>query len=105
VPEQLAAGGVDRAHSSSPFNIKVESFTMRDFTEPEVAELYAQHTAETGQGFEPDALAEAFALTEGQPWLVNALAPQATEVIVPDRARTPTSTASPNACASRGFGP
>ena len=87
---KLASGGVDRAHSSSPFNIKVESFTMRDFTAGEVAELYAQHTAETGQRFEDDAVALAFELTQGQPWLVNALARQLTEVFVTDRARAVT---------------
>ena len=81
---------VDRAHSSSPFNIKVESFTMRDFTAAEVAELYAQHTAETGQPFDDAAVARAFELTRGQPWLVNALARQATEVFARDRSRTVT---------------
>jgi len=84
---KLASGGVDRSHSSSPFNIKVESFTMRDFTAAEVGELYAQHTAETGQRFEDDAVAKAFELTQGQPWLVNALARQVTEVFVTDRTR------------------
>ncbi len=84
---KLAAGGADRAHSSSPFNIKVESFTMRDFTEAEVGELYAQHTADTGQRFEPEAVARAFELTRGQPWLVNALARQLVQVLVRDRAR------------------
>ena len=84
---KLAAGGADRAHSSSPLNIKVESFTMRDFTEAEVGELYAQHTADTGQRFEPEAVARAFELTRGQPWLVNALARQLVQVLVRDRAR------------------
>lgn len=87
---KLTSGDVDRAHSSSPFNIKVESFTMRDFTAEEVAELYAQHTAETGQRFDADALATAFALTQGQPWLVNALARQVTGVFVTDRTQAVT---------------
>jgi hypothetical protein len=82
---KLVSGGIDCAHSSSPFNIKVESFTMRDFTVGEVAELYAQHTAETGQCFEEAAVAKCFELTQGQPWLVNALARQAVEVVVYDR--------------------
>src|SRR5436305_8222488 len=72
--------------TSSPFNIKVESLTLPNFTAAEVAELYAQHTAETGQPFTPEARAFAFELTRGQPWLVNALARQAVEVLVPDRA-------------------
>jgi hypothetical protein len=32
-------------------NIKVESLTLRNFTAAEVAELYKQHIAETGQVF------------------------------------------------------
>ncbi len=79
----------ERAHlgTSSPFNIMVRSLTLRDFTEEEVAELYAQHTRDTGQRFEPEALARAFELTQGQPWLVNALARVAVEELVPDTAR------------------
>ena len=82
---KIASGGSDRLHTSSPFNIKLESLTMREFTAGEVAELYAQHTADTGQAFEPSAVARAFELTLGQPWLVNALARQAVEELVPDR--------------------
>ena len=37
--------------TSSPFNIKVESLTLPNFTADEVAELYGQHTADTGQLF------------------------------------------------------
>lgn len=71
--------------TSSPFNIKVESLTLRNFTAEEVAELYDQHTVETGQVFTTEAKALAFHLTRGQPWLVNALARQAVEVLQPDR--------------------
>ena len=74
-----------RLGTASPFNIKVESLTLNDFSLEEVAELYAQHTADTGQRFEPDAVARAHELTQGQPWLVNALARQAVEVLRPDR--------------------
>jgi hypothetical protein len=49
----------------------VESLTLRNFNEPEVAELYQQHTTDTGQIFEPEAIELAFDLTQGQPWLVN----------------------------------
>lgn len=83
---KVASGGSDRLNTSSPFNIKVESLTMRNFTADEVAELYAQHTAETGQRFEPGAVVRAFELTRGQPWIVNALARQVVQVLVPDRA-------------------
>jgi hypothetical protein len=72
--------------TSSPFNIKVESLTLPNFTEDEVVELYGQHTADTGQPFTAEASSRAFELTRGQPWLVNALARQAVEVLVPDGA-------------------
>ena len=84
---KVASGGGDRLNTSSPFNIKVETLTLRNFTAEEIAELYQQHTDDTGQLFEADAVAAAFALTQGQPWLVNALARQLVEVVVPDAAR------------------
>src|SRR5262249_10295673 len=70
---------------SSPLNIKVESLTLRNFIAAEVAELYDQHTADTGQAFTAEAKELAFALTRGQPWLVNALARQAVQILVTDR--------------------
>lgn len=77
----------DSLGTSSPFNIKVESLTLRNFTAEEVAELYEQHTAETGQVFTPEAKALTWELTRGQPWLVNALARQLVETVVLDRSR------------------
>jgi len=67
--------------SSSPFNIVTKSLSLRNFTKAEVAELYAQHTAETGQVFEPQAAAHVFEQTQGQPWLVNAIARECVEEI------------------------
>jgi hypothetical protein len=64
--------------TASPFNIKDRSLTLRDFDEPEVRELLAQHTEETGQRFSAEAQAELFEQTQGQPWLTNALAAQLT---------------------------
>ncbi len=61
----------------SAFNIKSESLRLLDFTKKDVRELYLQHTAATGQKFDDDAIAYAFEVTQGQPWLVNALAYQA----------------------------
>jgi hypothetical protein len=58
----------------SAFNIKAESLRLGDFTQQEVETLYTEHTQETNQPFTPDALATAWDLTQGQPWLVNALA-------------------------------
>ena len=57
----------------SAFNVKAESLRLGDFSRPEVEALYRQHTDETGQAFTPEALARVWELTEGQPWLVNAL--------------------------------
>ena len=83
---KVASGSDGRLGSASPFNIKSESLTLRNFTRDEIAELYGQHTAETGQVFLPEAIDRAFYFTQGQPWLVNALARQLVEVLVPDPA-------------------
>jgi len=72
--------------TSSPFNIKVESLTLSNFTAAEVAELYGQHTADTGQVFSAEATELAWGLTRGQPWLVNALARQVVTKEAPDPA-------------------
>ena len=81
---KVASGGSDRLNSSSPFNIKVESFTLSNFTFKEVQKLYHQHTEATGQNFTTDAIERAFYLTDGQPWLVNAIARQVTEYLAKD---------------------
>ncbi|WP_211941704.1 ATP-binding protein [Cylindrospermopsis raciborskii] len=81
---KVKSGGSERLNTSSPFNIKAESLTLNNFTLPEVEELYLQHTQATGQVFTPEAIYRAFYLTDGQPWLVNALARQATQVLVKD---------------------
>jgi hypothetical protein len=60
--------------TTSPFNITAEAQTLTAFAAAEVVELLAQHTAATGQRFEPDAAARIFELSQGHPWLVNALA-------------------------------
>ena len=69
--QQAFAGG-------SPFNIKVESLRLGDFTEADVRNLLEQHTTETGQRFEEDCFPLIWEYTEGQPWLVNALAYEVT---------------------------
>ena len=58
----------------SAFNIKARSMRLDDLSREEVPALLAQHTEETGQGFTSDALETIWARTQGQPWLVNALA-------------------------------
>ena len=76
-----SAGDVDPARlgTSSPFNVKVESLRLADFSRDDVEELLAQHTAETGQAFSEAARARIWDLAVGQPWLTNALARQVVE--------------------------
>ncbi|MFZ4557852.1 MAG: ATP-binding protein [Pseudanabaena sp.] len=83
---KYASGGSDRLQSSSPFNIKVQSFTLSNFTLEDVNRLYKQHTEATGQIFTPEAVDLAFHLTQGQPWLVNAIAKEIVEYITKDPA-------------------
>jgi len=81
---KVASGGSDRLNTASPFNIKVRSLTLRDFNAIEVGQLYQQHTDDTGQIFTIEAIETAFDLTQGQPWLVNALAKEIVEEMVTD---------------------
>jgi hypothetical protein len=53
--------------------VKAESLRLGDFTRTDIETLYRQHTEETGQVFTPEALTHMWELTQGQPWLVNAL--------------------------------
>ena len=61
----------------SAFNISAASLRLGDFERAEVEALVGQHTAETGQEFEPAAVERVWTQTQGQPWLVNALCAQA----------------------------
>ncbi len=61
----------------SAFNIKAESLKLPNFSREQTRDLYLQHTQETGQQFTDEAINYAFEQTQGQPWLVNALAYQA----------------------------
>lgn len=72
----------------SAFNIKAESLRIGDFNQREMEQLYHQHTLETGQIFEETALDLAWELTQGQPWLVNALGYEVTFKIAEGRNRT-----------------
>jgi type II secretory pathway predicted ATPase ExeA len=62
--------------TTSPFNITAETQTLAPFSAGEVGELLGQHTAATGQPFEAEAVTRVHALSQGHPWLVNALADQ-----------------------------
>ena len=80
--------GREMITGGSAFNIRAESLRMGDFTRAEVEELYQQHTEATGQIFEAEALALMWELTQGQPWLVNALAYEVTYKLENGRDRT-----------------
>ena len=69
--EQALFGG------GSAFNVRAESLRLRDFSREEVKLLLAQHAEETGQAFTAEAGQQLWRLTEGRPWLVNALAYEA----------------------------
>ena len=60
--------------SVSPFNIVAKSLRLRDFSRQQVESLLGQHTEDTGQRFAPAAVEKVWEQTQGQPWLVNALA-------------------------------
>ena len=71
----------------SPFNVKVASITLRNFNRDEIAELVQQHTDDTEQRFEPDAVDRVWYWTAGQPFLVNALARICVMELCSDRAQ------------------
>ncbi|MCL1966494.1 MAG: ATP-binding protein, partial [Fibromonadales bacterium] len=74
-------GDSETLGSSSPFNIVTESLNLKNFIIEEVIELCSQHTQETGQVFEPQATDYIYEQTQGQPWLVNAIARECVEKI------------------------
>ena len=51
---------------------------LGNFSKEEVHELYMQHTQDTGQQFDEACFPMIWEATEGQPWLVNALAREVT---------------------------
>lgn len=77
---RLEAGTAPPRRDFSFLNFTVESLALPNFTAEETASLCRQHQQSTGQVFEEQALQRLFALTQGQPWLVNALARSLVEV-------------------------
>ncbi|MFI6522900.1 hypothetical protein ACIBF1_45610 [Spirillospora sp. NPDC050679] len=76
VPDCRASlgGDPDRPGTSALFDISAASLRIGEFSFAQVADLYGQHTAATGQRFTDDAVRRAFEASRGQPWLVNSLA-------------------------------
>ncbi len=73
--------------TTSPFNVTAELVTLASFTRDEVGELLGQHTTATGQRFEGEAVERVWFLSQGQPWLVNALADDAVDRLERDRSK------------------
>lgn len=57
---------------------------LRNFHEAEVHDLCGQHTQDTGQQFAAEVVHALFDLTQGYPWLENALAQEMVERVVPE---------------------
>ena len=68
----------------SCFNIKAKSVRLGNFTLQNVSELFSQHEAERGQKLVPGLVEKIFELTQGQPWLCNALGEQMCFELFPD---------------------
>ncbi|GHT28238.1 hypothetical protein FACS18942_08490 [Planctomycetales bacterium] len=62
----------------SPFNIKSDSAVISNFSQENVAQLFAQHSEETGQQITQEALDYVWEQSKGQPWIVNSLFQRAT---------------------------
>jgi len=85
---RIQTSGQEIITGGSAFNIKDKSLRLGDFTKEEVIELYTQHTSETGQKFQPECFDMVFQYTNGQPWLVNAIAREVTEDMEENRDRS-----------------
>ncbi|MBQ7495944.1 MAG: ATP-binding protein, partial [Bacteroidaceae bacterium] len=68
--------------------IKAESLRLGNFTKEEIRALYLQHTHETGQQWDEQCFPMVWEATEGQPWLVNALAHEVTWKMKENRNRS-----------------
>jgi hypothetical protein len=82
------ADGRDAITGGSAFNISAKSLRLGDFTREDIAALYHQHTNETGQRWADGVTDVVWELTQGQPWLVNALAHETTWEMRPNRDRS-----------------
>ena len=73
VHKEIITGG-------SAFNIKAESLCLGNFSQEDIRHLYNDHTLETGQEFAEECFEPVWRYTQGQPWLVNALAYEVTHI-------------------------
>lgn len=89
---RIVLSNQDIVTGGSAFNIKATSLRLGNFSQEEIHELYMQHTQETGQQFDESCFPLVWEATEGQPWLVNALANEVTWNMKENRDRTVTIT-------------
>ena len=89
---RIVLSNQDIVTGGSAFNIKSESLRLGNFSKEEIRELYMQHTRETGQQWDEACFPMVWQATEGQPWLVNALAHEATYRMKENRDRSVTIT-------------
>ena len=89
---RIVLSNQDIVTGGSAFNIKATSLRLGNFTKEEIRELYLQHTQETGQQWDEGCFPMVWEATEGQPWLVNALAREVTYEIRENRVRSVTIT-------------
>ena len=85
---RIVLSNQDIVTGGSAFNIKTESLRLGNFSKEEIHELYMQHTQETGQPFDEACFPLIWTATEGQPWLVNALAREVTYKMRENRDRS-----------------
>jgi len=85
---RIQTSGMDIITGGSAFNIKAESLRLGNFSKEDIRNLYNQHTTETGQVFTDEALDLVWLQTDGQPWLVNALANEVTSKMEENRDRS-----------------
>ena len=85
---RIVLSNQDIVTGGSAFNIKAASLHLGNFSPEEVHRLYMQHTAETGQEFDEACFPMIWQATEGQPWLVNALAYEVTMNMKENRDRS-----------------
>ncbi|MBP3738047.1 MAG: ATP-binding protein, partial [Muribaculaceae bacterium] len=85
---RIVLSNQDIITGGSAFNIKAKSLRLGNFTLDEIRTLYGQHTAETGQRFDEGCFPLVWEATEGQPWLVNALANEVTYEMKENRDRS-----------------
>ncbi len=85
---RIVCSNQDIITGGSAFNIKAASLRLGNFSQEEIHSLYMQHTSETGQRFDDACFPMVWAATEGQPWLVNALAYEVTYKMKENRDRS-----------------